>query len=220
MDLVPRRIRMKVKISSPAGRRINLFWGPRPNPPLWGKENVTAHCLPPRQSQICLECMNDNIVILCSSWAENKRIVSCRAWRKLCHHLLLLPILQTWKLRPARLPKVHTWPIGQRRKDIHIYFPNFWSRLFPLLQLTKSHIIFKTKFRDASEISPPPPWAHCNGAESCYLFLDASCMLWGCPCAPVWPTLTSPQCSQLFQPCPRGLFLYPTPGTPFHFFPL
>ena len=45
MGLVPRRIRMKVKSSFPAERRINLFWGPGPNPPLWGKENVYYHTL-------------------------------------------------------------------------------------------------------------------------------------------------------------------------------
>ena len=45
MGLVPRRIRMKVQSSFPAGRRINLFWGPGPNPPLWGKENVYYHTL-------------------------------------------------------------------------------------------------------------------------------------------------------------------------------
>ena len=34
--------------------------------------------------------VNDNIVILCSSWVENKRVMSCHAWKKLFHHLLLL----------------------------------------------------------------------------------------------------------------------------------
>ena len=38
---------------------------------------IIAHCLPPLPSQIVLECMNDNIITLCSPWDKNKRISGC-----------------------------------------------------------------------------------------------------------------------------------------------
>ena len=59
MGLVPRRIRMKVKSSFPAGRRINLFWGPGPNPPLWGKENVYYHTLSATSSVPHMSWLNE-----------------------------------------------------------------------------------------------------------------------------------------------------------------
>ena len=46
-----------------------------------------------------------------------------------------LSLLQMWKPRPTRLPEAYTGPVGQSQNDIHIYFPNFWSGLFPLLQV-------------------------------------------------------------------------------------
>ena len=108
-----------------------------------------------------------------------------------------LSLLQMWKPRPTRLPEAYTGPVGQSQNDIHIYFPNFWSGLFPLKERGRGYSTSSSKFWDASKSSSPWPWAHCDGPESCQLFLDASCRLQGSLGFSL-PTLTSPRYSHLF----------------------
>ena len=350
MGLVPRRIRMKVQSSFPAGRRINLFWEPGPNPPLWGKENVYYHTLsatslvpnmswlsvvqslscvqlfatpwtaahhaslsftipqnflklmsiesvmPSNHLILCcpllastfpsirafsnesvlrikwpkywsfsvspsneysgllsfrmywfdllavqrrttgekhqffvvlsslwpnshihtwlLEWKNDNIVILCSSWVENKRVMSCHAWKKLCHHLLFLVCFADVETKAHQVARgTHR----AKRAELEWYSYLFPKFLIKALSSTagRGYSTSSSKFRDAPKVSPPPPWAHHDGPESCQLFLDASCRLQGSLCF----SLAHSDISTLHSTFPTKLkrpFSLLTPSIPSH----
>ena len=179
MDLVPRRIRMKVKISSPAGRRISLFWGPGPNPPLWGKENVCYCTLSASSSVPNMSWMYE--------WQYCYSLLIL-GWKQENHELSFLEETLPSSPSAAHFADVKakacqvakgTHMANRAEEEWYSYlFPKFLIKALSSTAVDKSHIIFKTRFRDASKTSPPPPWAHCNGAESCHLFLEASCMLW------------------------------------------
>ena len=71
------------------------------------------------------------------------------------------------------------------------------------------------RLRDASKASPPPPWAHHDGPESCQLFLDASCRLQGSLCF----SLAHSDISTLHSTFPTKLkrpFSLLTPSIPSH----
>ena len=125
-----------------------------------------------------LEWKNNKIVILCSSWVENKRVMSCHAWKKLCHRLLLLVYFADVDTKAHQVAR-GTHRANRAELEWYSYlFPKF---LIKALSSTtgRGYSTSSSKFTDSSKASPPPPWAHHGGPESCQLFLDVSCRLQG-----------------------------------------
>ena len=122
-----------------------------------------------------------------------------------------LSILQMWKPRPTRLPEAHTGPKGQSQNDIHIYFPNFWSRPFPLLQVEDIplHLQSSEMLQRLLLHHPGLTMMVQSHVSSFWMPAAGSRDL----CVSVWPTLTSPHSTQLFQLSSKGLFLYWPPAS-------
>lgn len=209
MGLFPRRMRMKVEIP-PARRRKNSFWGPGPNPPLSRKENVYYSTLPPRQSQIFPQCMNNSIIILCSSWAGNKRTTNYCTWRKLCHHLLPLPHFadaETEAHQVNKVPKAHT---RSYRAQVSVFVSQSSDQgSFLYCRWQNPPSSSEPSLRDI----PKTSLLHSETAAAVQThaaLLGAGHTLLLSPGIPVWPTLTSPQHSQLSQPHTKAFFFVPT----------
>ena len=140
MGLVLRRIRMKVKSSFPSARRINLFWGPGPNPPLWEKENVYYHSLSatsavPNMSWLNVVQSLSCVRLFATPWtaAHQASLSITNTWSSLelmsiesvmpsnhlvvCHPLLL----------PSTFPSIRVF---SNESVLHNMWPKYWSFSF------------------------------------------------------------------------------------------
>ena len=137
MGLVPRRIRMKVKSSFPSARRINLFWGPGPNPPLWEKENVYYHSLSatsavPNMSWLNVVQSLSCVRLFATPWtaahqaslsftiSQNLlKLMSIESVMPSNHLILCCPLLL-----PSTFPSIRVF---SSESVLHIKWPKYWS---------------------------------------------------------------------------------------------